>query len=101
MENNNRIYLPAEAIHPGEILKDEIKARNMSQRTLAKRMGIEQRILHDIITSKLNLNSEIAALIGLSLEMDSQVWLNLQTNYEYEKKMLDAGKKQKRKHKKS
>ena len=39
---------PSEPIHPGEILKDEIEYRGISQRKLAAQMGISPTLLNEI-----------------------------------------------------
>ncbi len=36
--------------HPGEVLKDEIEYRKLSQVKLAKQMGISYKILNDILS---------------------------------------------------
>lgn len=40
---------PAYPTHPGEVLKDEIEYRKISQRKLAEKMGISYKILNDIL----------------------------------------------------
>ena len=39
---------PAFPTHPGEILKEEIEYRGISQRKLAERMGIGYSVLNEI-----------------------------------------------------
>jgi plasmid maintenance system antidote protein VapI len=42
----------AYATHPGEILKEEIEYRGISQRKLAADMGISHTVLNEILNSK-------------------------------------------------
>ena len=42
--------VPCIAIHPGEIIKDELDAREMKQKELASFMGMPTSVLNDIIT---------------------------------------------------
>ena len=42
---------PAFPTHPGEILKEEIEYRGISQRKLAERMGIGYSVLNEILTT--------------------------------------------------
>ena len=39
---------PFEPTHPGEILKDEIEYRGISQKKLAKEMGVSYTVLNEI-----------------------------------------------------
>ena len=41
METNETNFAPFRAVHPSEIIRDEIKARSMTQKELAGRMGMQ------------------------------------------------------------
>ena len=43
---------PAYPTHPGEVLKDEIEYRKLSQRKLAEQMGISYKMLNDILNCR-------------------------------------------------
>ena len=49
---------PFEPTHPGEILKDEIEYRGISQKKLAKEMGVSYTVLNEILNAKRPLNTE-------------------------------------------
>ena len=38
--------------HPGEVLKDEIEYRKVSQRKLAEQMGISYKVLNDLLNGR-------------------------------------------------
>ena len=40
---------PAFPTHPGEILKEEVESRGISQRMLASQMGIQYSVLNEIL----------------------------------------------------
>lgn len=44
--------VPCIAIHPGEIIKDELDAREMKQKELASFMGMPTSVLNDIIKGR-------------------------------------------------
>ena len=48
---------PFEPTHPGEILKDEIEYRGISQKKLAKEMGVSYTVLNEILNAKRQLNT--------------------------------------------
>ena len=57
METTKKIYAPNELqpstpIHPGEILKDELQARGMSQRKFASIIGVSYSVLNEVINGK-------------------------------------------------
>lgn len=87
MVHNLKQLTPAIAIHPGEIMSDELKFRGTRLKKFAKLIGIPQRQLNEIIKGKRSINADIALTIGKALKMDAVLWLNLQCNYE-----IDAAK---------
>ena len=72
---------PFEPTHPGEILKDEIEYRGISQKKLAKEMGVSYTVLNEILNAKRPLNTEYAMLIGAALDIDAETLLKMQTCY--------------------
>ncbi len=40
---------PFEPTHPGELIRDELKARNLSQAKLANQIGISPSLLNEVI----------------------------------------------------
>ena len=43
---------PSNPIHPGELIKDEIEYRGISQRKLALQMGVSPTLLNEILNGK-------------------------------------------------
>ena len=72
---------PLRPTHPGEILKDEIEYRRISQRKLAANMGISHTMLNEILNAKRPVNTEFALLIEAALGIDSDTLVNMQTRY--------------------
>lgn len=82
MLTNIKQLTPAKAIHPGEILNDELKDRGISQQDFSLQTGIAKTILNEIIKGKRSINADLALLIGKALNMDAILWMNLQNNYD-------------------
>lgn len=76
--NNIVSYEPT---HPGEILKDEIEFRGISQRKLAGKMGISYSQFNEILNAKRALTTEIALLVEAALGVDAAPLLKMQTDY--------------------
>ena len=82
MATNIKELTPAIATHPGEILKDELKDREIKQKDFALLIDLPQTQLNEIINGKRRMNADIALVIGEALKMDASLWLNLQNNYD-------------------
>ena len=73
---------PSEPIHPGEMIKDEIEYRGISQRKLAVQMGISPTLLNEILNGKRAISTEYALLFEAALGIDAEIWLRLQADYD-------------------
>ncbi|OQP46027.1 addiction module antidote protein, HigA family, partial [Niastella yeongjuensis] len=73
---------PSIAIHPGELLKDELDSRGIKQKEFSELIGVQATQLNEIINGKRGINAEMALLFGKALNMDVSIWINLQNNYE-------------------
>ncbi len=58
---------PAYPTHPGEILKDEIEYRGISQRRLAAEMGITCPVLNEILNARRPITEKTALLFEAAL----------------------------------
>ena len=68
--------------HPGEIIKDEIEYRGISQRALATQIGVSPTQLNEVLNGKRALNTEMAMLISAALDIDAEPLLAMQTRYD-------------------
>ncbi|MBO9200613.1 MULTISPECIES: HigA family addiction module antitoxin [Niastella] len=73
---------PAYAIHPGELLKDELEARGIKQKDFSELIGVQPSQLNEIINGKRGIDAEMALLFDKALNMDASIWMNLQKYYE-------------------
>jgi HTH-type transcriptional regulator / antitoxin HigA len=72
----------AEVFPPGELLKDELEARNWSQTEFAEIIGRPVRLVNEIIAGKRAITPETAAQFGASLGTSAQLWMNLESQYQ-------------------
>lgn len=84
MEKMSKIndLVPGEATHPGEILKEELEALNLSQADFAKQIGYQKSQLNEIISGKRGINADLALLLQEALNIDAEYWMNAQKLYE-------------------
>ncbi|MDR1526220.1 MAG: HigA family addiction module antidote protein [Dysgonamonadaceae bacterium] len=72
---------PAYPTHPGEVLKDEIEYRGISQRKLAAQMDVPYTQLNEVLNAKRPLNTEFALLIEAVLDLPAEPLLKMQARY--------------------
>ena len=72
---------PYEPTHPGEILKDEIEYRGISQRKLAARMGVAYSALNEVLNAKRPVTTEYALLFEAALGIDAEPLVGMQADY--------------------
>ena len=77
--------IPFEATHPGELIKDELKARGMTQKQLADETGIKPSVLSETINGKRSISLNVAAALEKVLDIPADMWMNMQTQYELDK----------------
>lgn len=84
--NNMMSYM---LIHPGEMIKDEIVARGLTQKDLAKQMGVSYTVFNEILNGKRPVTTEYALLLEAALGTDANIWLGLQADYNMQKMKQD------------
>ena len=80
--------IPFKAIHVGEYIKDELDARGMQQKELAKITGIQTSVLNDIIKGRRDLTAEHSVLIGNALGINDDFFYDLQKRYDMDRARL-------------
>ncbi|MCL2650788.1 MAG: HigA family addiction module antitoxin [Candidatus Azobacteroides sp.] len=85
---------PFRPYHPGELLKEELECRHISQRSFALKLGIPYTALNEILNGKRPVTTEFALLMEAALGVDPGLLLRLQTSYNLQvakkdKKLID------------
>ena len=73
---------PSTPIHPGEIIKDEMEFRGITQRQLAQQLELSPSLLNEILNAKRRVSTEYALLFEAALGIDAELWIRLQTQYD-------------------
>lgn len=68
--------------HPGEIIKEEIEYRNISQRKLAADIGMSHTALNEILNGKRPVSTASAFLFEAALGIKATTLLKLQMWYD-------------------
>lgn len=69
-------------IHPGEFLGEELQARGMTQRELARQLGRPEQVVSEIVNGKKGITAETALGLESVLGASADFWLGLQMTYE-------------------
>ncbi len=75
--------------HPGEVLKDEIEYRNISQRKLATEIGMSPTALNEILNARRPITTTTAYLFEAALGVPAESLLRLQLKYDMQKAKSD------------
>lgn len=78
---NKKSQTPFVATHPGEMIKDELRERGMTQKQLAEQTGIKPSVLSETINGKRSLSLNVAVALEKALGIPADIWMNLQTQY--------------------
>ncbi len=72
---------PSVPIHPGEMIKDELEYRGISQKALAAEIGVPASVLNEMLNGKRAVTTEYALLLEAALGIEADLWLRLQSDY--------------------
>ena len=72
---------PSMPMHPGCILRDELKERKIKQKDFAKMIGMQPTHLNALLHGARSISPQLALRLESALQIPARVWLNLQSNY--------------------
>jgi len=79
-------YVPrvqlAENVHPGEILREELKARELTQAACAEAAGRSVQVVNLIITGKKRITPDTALDLERALGVSADFWSRLQVDHD-------------------
>ena len=70
------------AVHPGEILKDELAELGVTPTSFARHIGVPPNRVSQIIAGKRSITIDTAKRFGQWFGTDPQFWMNLQTQFD-------------------
>ena len=68
-------------VHPGEVIKDEMEARNISQREFARQVDMSYTVLNELLNGKRSLSPTNALMFEAALDIPADALMNIQTKY--------------------
>jgi antitoxin HigA-1 len=74
------------AVHPGEIIKEDIlPAVGLSVTGAAKALGVSRQMLHDILAGRKPLSTVMCLKVARLFGSSPEVWMRLQAAYDLKK----------------
>ena len=74
--------MPRPAIHPGEILADELNELEITPTELSRQISVPPNRISQIIQGKRAITGDTALRLGHWFQTSPQFWLNLQSAYD-------------------
>ena len=74
---SKKVLTPFIATHPGEMIKDELKERGMTQKQLADETGIKASVLSETINGKRSVSLNVAVALEKALGIPADIWMNM------------------------
>jgi addiction module HigA family antidote len=74
--------MPRPAIHPGEILADELNELEITPTELSRQISVPPNRISQIIQGKRAITGDTALRLGHWFQTSAQFWLNLQSAYD-------------------
>jgi len=79
------------AIHPGEILREELDERGLSAAETSRALHVPTNRVSQILAGKRAITADTAIRLGLWLGTGPDIWMNLQKSYELRLTELEMG----------
>jgi len=77
----SNLGFPFRPVHPGELLKDELEYRHLSQKAVAKQLGLPYTSFNEILNGKRPITTDFAMIMEAALGVSPGLLLRMQTDY--------------------
>ena len=84
------IEFPFRPVHPGELLKDELEYRHLSQKAVAQQLGLPYTAFNEILNGKRPVTTDFAMIMEAALGVSPGLLLRMQTDYNLQVAQTDS-----------
>ena len=77
----NKELTPARAVKPGDILREEMEAREWSQADLAHILDRPIQVVNEVLQGRKAITPETAIGLATAFGTSAEFWLNLENSY--------------------
>ncbi len=78
---NNMETIDRMPTHPGDVLKEELESRGISQKKFSTVIGVSYTMLNEILNGKRPVTSDLALIVEAVLSINAELLINMQTRY--------------------
>ena len=78
-------------VHPGEILREELKELDMSASALAEALCVTPNLISEVLGEQCGITADTALRLARYFGTTPQFWLNLQMSFELRVAEIEAG----------
>ena len=86
----SNIGFPFRPVHPGELLKDELEYRHLSQRAVAKQLRLSYTAFNEILNAKRPVTIDFALIMEAALGVPAYILVGIQTDYNLQMAQTDS-----------
>ena len=79
-------------VHPGEILREELRELDMTASALASVLAVPSYFVTEILDERRGISADIALRLARYFGTTPQFWLNLQMSFELRVAEIEAGR---------
>ena len=91
MTTMGNLGYPYKPTHPGEILKEELEYRGISQKRFSEQVGISYPMLNEILNAKRAVTETLALIFEAALGIEAEMLVNMQARYNMQTVRNDKG----------
>lgn len=78
MTNLGYSFIP---VHPGDIIKEELQSRGISQKRFAEIIDVSYTMMNDILNGRRPVSTDFALLVEAAAGISADMLVNMQTRY--------------------
>lgn len=67
--------------HPGDVIKEELECRGISQKQFASCLGVSYTMLNEILNCKRPVTTDFALMVEAALGINPELLVNMQERY--------------------
>lgn len=79
-------------VHPGEILRDELEALDLTAKALANALGVPVNRVTMILNGQRGVSADTALRLARYFGTTPQLWMNLQKTWEIRRAEIETGR---------
>ena len=70
------------SLHPGEVIKDELEAREIKKADFASQLGLKASHFSELLHGKRNVSAAVALKLEKLLKVPAEYWMRLQVYHD-------------------